>query len=230
MTITQIINKAYFITSTNSVSFPAADMLIAINNAYERVVSLIMQTDGRWEWDDDNQTDLPIAVATLTANQQDYSLAVTHLSLTRAEVKDTAGLWRQLFPISQSDFTGIALAEFMKTSGQPIYYDNIGSSVFIYPAPDYTQASSIKLTFQRPPALYTSAEVTTGTKVPGFNSLYHDLIPLIVAHDYAIAKGSANINQIAAEIQKREDALMSDYETRSKDEVLKIRTVYRNPR
>ncbi len=205
-------------------------MLIAINNAYERVVSLIMQTDGRWEWDDNNQTDLPIAVATLTTNQQDYSLAVTHLNITRVEVKHTAGLWRQLFPISQSDFTGIALAEFMKTSGQPTYYDKAGSSVFLYPAPDYTQASSLKLTFQRPRTLYTSAEVTTGTKTPGFNSLYHDLISLIVAHDHAIAKGSANINQIAAEIQKREDALMSDYETRSRDEVLKLKTVYNNPR
>ena len=230
MTITDLVNKAYFYTSTNSTSFSAANMLLAINNAYERVVSLIMQTDGRWEWDDSNQTDLPIATATLTASQSDYALAVTHLTVVRVEVKDAAGLWTQLTPINQSDFSGTALAEFLKTAGPPSYYDKLGSSIFLYPAPDYTQAASLKVTFQRPPALYTSAEVTTGTKIPGFNSLYHELIPLMVAHDYAISKGSKNVNQLAAEIQKLEEALMSDYSLRSRDEKLQLKTVYKNPR
>jgi len=231
MTISTIVNKIYFLTQTTSANFPAADMLIAVNNAYERVVSLIMQTDGRWEWDDDNNTDLPIATTTLTADQQDYTLSVTHLNLTRVEVKDESGLWRPLTPISQSDFRGIALSEFMKTSGQPQYYDKLGPSIFLYPAPDYTQAASLKLSFQRTPALFTSGEVTTGTKIPGFNPLYHTLIPLWVAHDYFLSKGLHNrIPPLQVEIDRHEQQLQSDYETRSRDEQLRLRTAYNNPR
>jgi len=223
MRIVDIVNKIYFLTNTNATSFPAADMLIGINNAYERVVSLIMQTDGRWEWDDTNQTDLPIGTTTLTTNQQDYSMAVTHLAITRVQIKDTAGNWSQLQPLSQDDLRGLALDEFMKTSGVPVYYDKLGGSVFLYPKPNYTQAASLKIHYKRPPELYTSAEVATGTKVPGFNSLYHDIIPLWVSYDYGIAKGLPNVNQIMVEITRKEEALQSDYQMRDKDEVLTLR-------
>ena len=205
-------------------------MLLAINNAYERVVSLILQADGRWEWDDSNNTDFPIATTTLTTDQQDYSLAVTHLNITRVQIKDTAGNWTQLTPLNQSDLKGEALDEFMKSASIPVYYDKIGSSVVLYPKPNYTQTASLKIYFQRGPAVFTSAEVTTGTKVPGFSSLYHELIPLHAAHDYAIAKGLANVNQLAAQIQQREEALQSDYELRSRDEQIQLRIVYNNPR
>jgi len=210
--------------------FAAADMLLAINNAYERVASLIMQADGRWEWDDANNTDFPIATTTITSAQQDYGFAVTHLNISRVEVKDSNGIWSQLTPINQSDFTGQGQAEFLKGGGIPVYYDKLNSSVFLYPIPDYTQSASLKIFFQRGPAVFTSAEVTTGTKVPGFNSLYHELIQLHAAHDYAIAKGLSNVNQLSAQIQQREEALQSDYELRNRDEKLQLRTVYNNPR
>lgn len=225
MTITDIINKTYFLTNSSSLSYPSADMLINVNNAYERVVSLIMSCDGRWEWNDDNQTDFPIATTTLTTNQQDYTLAVTHLNITRVEVKGTDGNWTQLVPISQSDLKGESLTQFMVSSGLPAYYDKIGSSVVLYPAPNYTQTASLKIYCQRPPVLYTSAEVTTGTKVPGFNSLYHNLISLWAAHDYAVSKGLPNINQITADIQRQEEMLMSDYELRDRDQKLKLKVI-----
>lgn len=230
MQIVDIVNKTYFYTNTNSTSFSAANMLLAINNAYERVASLIMQSDGRWEWDDANNTDFPIATTTLTANQGDYGLAVTHLKILRVEVKDENGLWTQLRSIDQSDYKGQAQGEFLKTAGQPVYYDLVNSSVILYPKPDYTQSASLKIYFQRGPAVYTSAEVTTGTKVPGFNSLYHELIPLHAAHDYAIAKGLGNVNLLAAQIQQREESLQSDYEMRNKDERLTLRVRHTSPR
>ena len=230
MTITDIVNKTYFYTNTNSTSFTAANMLLAINNAYERVASLIMQCDGRWEWDDANNTDFPIATTTITSAQQDYSLAVTHLKIIRIEVKDSNGIWTQLSPLDQSDYAGQAQAEFLKGGGIPVYYDLVGSSVFLYPSPNYTQAASLKIFFQRGAAVYTSAEVTTGTKVPGFNSLYHELIPLHASHDYAIAKGSANVNQLAEQIRIREEALMEDHRDRNKNERLTLKVRYNNPR
>lgn len=231
MTITDIVNKIYFYTKTNSSTYTAADMLLAINTAYDRVVSLIMDTDGRWEWDDNNNTDFPIATATLTADQQDYALSVTHLNLLRIEVKDESGNWKRLLPFSQSDIKGSeSLTDFYKTSGAPIYYDVLGSSVFLYPPPDYTQAASLKIYFKRGGANYTSAEVTTGTKVPGFNSLYHDLIPLWASYDYATANNQKNANRLLANIQMKEDALEADYSQRNLDEPLKMTVSHNSPR
>lgn len=226
MTINDIVNKTYFLTKTNSSSFSAADMLILINNAYERVASLIISVDGRWQWDDTNNTDLPIATTALVANQQDYSLASTHLEITGVELKDTNGNWTPLIPIDQNDIKyNPSTTDFLKDAGLPQYYDKMGMSVFLYPKPNYSQDASLKIRFQRAPALYTSGEVTTGTKQPGFNSLYHDLIPLWVSYEYAFANGMNTANKFLEEINRKEEALKSDYQLRSKDEQLSIRPI-----
>jgi hypothetical protein len=220
MTITDIVNKIYFLTNTNNSNFSASNMLIEINNAYDRVASLIMEADGRWEWDDDNQTDLPVATTTLVDGQQDYTFATSHLSVDRVSVLDSDGNYQELTPISLEDIPGDP-AEYYKTDGLPTQYDKRGASIFLYPAPDATKVTTalgLKVFFQRGPALYTSAEVTAGTKVPGFNSLYHDLIAYWVAYNYGVAKGLPNTNQFFVEIDRKEKMLRKDYAFRNKDE------------
>lgn len=217
MTINDVVNKIYFYTKTNSTSLPAATMLILINNAYERVASLIIKSDRKWQWDDSNQTDFPVATTALVANQSDYTLATSHLKIEKVEVKDEAGNWYLLKPIDKEEMDG-TITDYAKTAGQPYEYDKIGGSVILYPAPDYSQVASLKVHFQRGPALFTSAEVTTGTKVPGFNSLYHDLIPLWASYDYSIANGQSNANQLMVEIVRKEEALQDDYGARDKDD------------
>lgn len=220
MTISDIVNKTYFLTTTNSSSFPASDMLIEINNAYERVASLILSADGRWEWDDTNQTDLPIATTTLVDGQQDYALAIDHLAIDKVSVLDSGGNYQLLSPIDKKDIR-VDLDQYLKTDGLPIQYDKRGTSVFLYPAPasgSVTLAKGLKVEYERGPAVFTSAEVTTGTKVPGFNSLYHDLIPYWVSYNFSIAKGLPNANQFMVEIQRKEKVLQEDYSFRSKDE------------
>ena len=220
MTISDIVSSVYFKTKTNSSSFVAADMLILINNAYNRVASLILQADGRWQWEDDNNSDLPIATTTVTASQQDYSIAVTHLKLLRVELKGNgATYFTKLDPIDTSD--GEYIIDNV-TTGPPQFYDIIGNSIFLYPIPNYTQSASLKLYFQRGPAEFTSAEVSTGTKKPGFNSLYHDLIPLWVAYDYAVTNGLPSAQGFMQEIQRKEIQIVQDYSRRNKDDPARI--------
>lgn len=216
MTITDIVNSIYFKTKTNSASFAAADMLILINNAYDREASLIINSDNRWQWDDTNQTDLPIATTNLVSGQQDYSIAVTHLKITRVEcaIDSTVATFEKLEYFDQSDVDS-SLTEEGDVSGIPYKYDNIGSSIFLYPKPNYNATAGLKLYFQRGPASFTSADVSTGTKQPGFSSLYHDLIPLWVAYDYAIANGLSTANGFMQEIIRKEDALKKDYNSRN---------------
>lgn len=220
MTISDIVNDIYRRTKTNSSSFAAADMLIMINSAYNRVASLILRYDSRWQWDDTNQTDLPIATTALVSGQQDYSLATTHLTIDRVEIKDPSGNGHALKQIDQQLLKrdrSVALTEYQVTSGIPNEYDLVGNSVFLYPAPNYSQAASLKLYFTRGPAEFTSAEVTTGTKTPGFNSLYHELIPLWVSYNYAVENGLNSAPGFLAEIQRKEYDLEKFYGLRNRD-------------
>lgn len=222
MTITDIVNKVYFFTKTNATSYPAASMLIAINNAYNRVASLILQSDGRWEWDDDNNTDLPVATTAIVASQQDYSIAVSFLKVLRVDIKlNGATYFTKLDPIDDSD--GGYIIDNTST-GVPQYYDIKGGSIYLYPIPNYSQAASLKIYLQRGPDEYTAAEVTDGTKSPGFNSLYHDLIPNLVAYDYWLANDQSKVGGFINEIQRKEDQIVKDYSKRNKDDPARITT------
>ena len=66
------------------------------------VVSVILQSDAKWKWDDDNQTDHPIGTINLVNGQQDYELAGgTYLKVNRVEVKDVNGNYELIHPIDE---------------------------------------------------------------------------------------------------------------------------------
>jgi len=222
MTINDIRTKTYFLTSTNASSFPDATLIAEANNALDRVASLIMSSDGRWQWDDENNTDLPIATTSLVSGQQDYALSIAHLKITRVEILDNAATpaWHKLLPFDQADLGDTSLSGYLNSNGMPAYYDKLGNSVFLYPAPNYSQAASLKVYFQRAPSYFTTSDTT---KSPGFNSLYHDLIPLWITYNFSLANGKNNANQVYAEIQLKEDALREDYALRSKDDHIRLK-------
>jgi len=225
MTFSQIQTKAWFLSSSNSTSFPLSTLTVEANNALDRLTSLIIQADGRWEFDDANNTDLPIAVTDLVSGQQDYSLLVSHLEITRMEIMDTNSTWHKLIPIDQADVYNQAMTDFLNAPGLPIYYDKLANSIFLYPAPNYSQASSLKVYFQRGPN-YFLGDNSSGdnSKVPGFNSIYHELIPLWIAYNFAVANGKQNAANLLDEIQRKEDALVTDYALRAKDDHIRLKS------
>src|ERR1035437_5899283 len=203
-----------------------------INEALNRVVNLIMTADGRWQFDDTNNTDFPIAttnlVTTLGSEQQDYTFDITMLRILRIEVMDNTGAWRKLTPIDEADLYDQSLADFMKTPGLPVYYDKQGASIMLYPKPLATAVTStagLKVWFQRPPSYFTIADTT---KVPGFNSMYHRLVAQIASRDYAIFKQLSVAKAISELVQQGEDSLVENYTLRNKDEHVKLSAKHHN--
>jgi hypothetical protein len=220
MTLSDIQNDIYFKTKTNSSSFTNADMLIQINKAYNRVASLILKADDRWQWDDYNQSDLPIATTNLVSGQQDYSLATSHLTIDRIEVLQPSGTWFELEQIDQQLLKRgrrIALEQYLPVPGTPIQYDAIGNSVFLYPTPNYNSTNGLKLYFTRGPIPFTSADLSTGTDSPGFNSLFHDLISLWVSYDFALSNQPTLAPGFMQAIQLKEQAIYDFYGLRNHD-------------
>ena len=72
-----LVEEIDFLLGTDATDYPTAQKTRNINRWFDRVISLILQADAKWEWDDTNYTDLPIATASLVANQQDYSISGT---------------------------------------------------------------------------------------------------------------------------------------------------------
>ena len=220
MQIQNIVNRIYRQTNTNSGSYIAANMLEDINIALNRVYSLCITADGRWQMDDENATDFPIATTDLVSGQNDYSLALSHLRIARVEMKLSSGIWKPLNPIDAKDLQdqGIAPSYYQTIQAIPNWYDKIGTSIILYPTPNYSSTAGLKLWFERGPIEFTSGDVSTGTRQPGFNSLYHELIPLWVSYAYFLANDQTMCQRIMDAIVRLEKALILDYGTRDKDE------------
>src|SRR3990167_469920 len=210
-------------SGTASSDYSTADKTRNVNRWLDRVNSLIMQADHRWEWDDTNHTDLPIATTTLVNNQQDYGLNTSHLKIIRVEIKNNAGNYNLILPISQEDIKNQALTEFQETAGMPRYYDKIGNSIFLYPKPSSSQVTlvaGLKVYFKRNVDYFTASDTTQG---PGFAPQFHRTLSVGAALDYCIANGLiGRILLLEREIQKLESGILAFYATRDEDDKPRI--------
>ena len=217
--IADINSEARLLCDADTTSYTAAQLLIRINQAYEETVSLILGCDGRWQFEDENFTTYPIATTTLVDSQNDYSFETAHLEIERVEVQDSGGLWHLLSPIDISQ-VGEAIDEFYKTDGLPLYYDKNGKSLLLYPAPaagSVTLAAGLKVYFKRTADLFTSAQVTTGTRVPGFPSPFHMILAYKAAIPFCVAYRPGRVPALMAQVLKFEDGIKKHFGRREQD-------------
>lgn len=215
------------LTKTNTTSLPSATLNLYTQPAEDRVAALILKNDSKWQFDDLNRTtNFPIDTQNLVSGQQDYPLGTTYLSLDRVEVKDSSGNWHRLAQIDQQMLKGAnaqSLTDYRKTNGLPDEYDLVGNSVFLYPAPNYSLTNGLKFYYTRGPlkfdwTLGTFTDATGSTSsTPGFNSLFHKLIPYWAAYDYAIANQQKTANGFFVAIQVLEAELIQFYGQRDRD-------------
>ena len=226
MTITDINLETRALCDADTTSYPAATLLRRVNQAYEELVGKIIGLDGTWQFDDSNFTDLPIGVTTLVNGQNDYSFDSSMLEIERVEVKDKDGTWHLLSPVDKSQI-GEAIEEYYKVDGLPLVYDKQGASLFLYPAPDngvsVTLASGLRVYFQRTASIFTSAEVSTGTKQPGFASPYHMLICYKAALPYCLSYKKDRVPLLEKKIMDLEKDMLRFYARREKDVATIIR-------
>lgn len=172
---------------SNDTSYPVADKERRINEAVRQIEGMVLGSDGSWDYDGTNYTDLPIATATLVNGQQDYSFDDAFLEIKSIRVLDDNGIWHKLKPFDRSQ-VDIAVDELLKTDGMPRYYDKQGRSVFLYPAPataNVTLASGLKIDYSRVSTLITDLSGTDASKSPGFDP-YDSVIAYMVSVPYCM--------------------------------------------
>jgi len=220
MTITDINAEIRTICDTDSVGLTDAVLLRRVNTAYEEVVGKIIGMDGRWQFDDTNFTKLPIGTIDLQDGIKQYSFDTSMLSILRLQILDNNGIEHLLKSIDQSDIH-IALSEYQKTDGLPQEYDKLGDSVFLYPAPSTSQVTltaGLKIFFERTASLFTSTDVTAGTKEPGFASPFHIILVYKASIPYCMSYKKDRVPLLLNEINRIDKALTTYYAKRQKDE------------
>ena len=172
------------------------------NDANREVWTVIFKNYGGWQYEDSNQTDLPIATATLTSAQTTYALPTGAYTVRHVEVLDENSNWIKLTPLTREQIAeGSAISEFESTNGQPKYYSMIGDTIELHPASDYTQASSLRIHFDRGSHDFASTDTTA---TPGFVAEFHGIIPVGASMRYWFAKPQGNdaYQKLFAEYEK----------------------------
>ena len=223
MTISDINSEARSLCDADTTSYVAADLLRRVNIAYEQIVGWLINADGTWQFDDTNYTDLPIGTQTLVSGQNAYTFNDKFLQLLEVQIMGKDGKYRIIQPIDQREYSDEApLEEDFTTDGEPIYYDKVSDdTIKLYPAPDngisVTLASGLKIKFKRTADLFTTAQVNTGTKVPGFASPYHVILSYMAAIPYCLTYKKDRVILYEKKVMDLKKELISLYSNREKD-------------
>lgn len=192
--LTGLVQDVWFLLFGDDLNHSADYSLAAItrnvNRYYDMVTAKIMQADWRWQWDDNNATDLPISDVDLVATQRDYGVnGVDYLKISRVDIFDQNGIGIHLKEFYLEDLPDTADSDFEKTSGTPKYYRKQANSIFLYPTPIYSYPKGMRIFYQRVVSYFLAADTT---KVPGFAQMFHRILSVGAALEYAQINGMSD--------------------------------------
>lgn len=217
----------------DSSQWPTSRIVASANDWLNHIFTYGKLNDKRFQLDDTNHTKLPIGTTNLVANQSDYSFLTDEqgnriTNITRIDILDASGLYRQLQPIDQAQLNGVALDEWNKTANLPLYYDKIADNIVrLYPKPATSVTAGLKFYFQRTPSYFTESDTT---KQPGVSDDLHRGFVVASAYDIALTLGLNNLQPLSVELQKEEQKLEDYFASRETDEVQQITIKHRSSR
>ncbi len=204
-----IVTLARRFSGADADELPINELTAYANIIGARVWSWIFESYGGMKYDDVNQSGDPTSTDSLVSGTAQYSLPTSALSLTGVEVKDQAGFWYQLKPITEEQIREkSALGDFLTTDGYPQYYHWVGGNVNLYPAPNYASADGLKYFLLRGDVEF---EPDDETKSPGFATVFHEVIPTGIAEIYTGIEGKERHKKLANDMTVFERNIRSYY-------------------
>lgn len=184
MVLSAIRSDIDFLCGSTTASYPTTDKNRNINIAYSEVARIIWESDSDWQYDDSNSSTLPVAFTTLVHNQRDYTLPTVCQSVRQVEIQDSGGTWIKLSAWDEKEDSRAKneVANDLGEPGIPKYYNLVGRSVELIPAPasgQCTMASGIAVYLDR-----DVTEITAASAVPGFAKPFHRILSYAAAIDF----------------------------------------------
>jgi hypothetical protein len=200
-----------FLCGSTSATYPDADKVRNMNVAYQDVARLIWESDGAWSFDDNNNTDYPIAYRTIANASGTYLIPTNAQRIESVEIKDANGQWLRLKPLDYVDLP-VAPSEYLTGTGTPIYYHLEGTQIELKPTPGtgyVTMTSGMAVRLNRE---VTELAVTATTTTPGFATAFHRILSLAASIDFI--QDNQQRQFLAAQKARLEQGLVRFYSKR----------------
>ena len=217
MTISDINSYVSFRASTDTTQYSAANRLISTNRWYHKITDMIYQSLLGYEHDDLNQSTEAVISKNTTTNQAYVDIGLTDkiLNITRLEVSYDGTTYYKAEALQEGEVSGSiasqsAVAGLFSTT-QP-FYRHKGHFVYLYPVPTSSITGGLKMWVDREADEFTSGQVSTGTKEPGFDEPFHVMIALGMIFDWCSTKSGAS--PVLASLKQDVELELADYEAR----------------
>jgi hypothetical protein len=231
MQLSEIQSKIYSLTNTDSTSFPNDKMVIDLNIWQNKVVSMILDSQDESDYDDTYghgdyasgtypltiNRDYQIAQSEGVINIKSVSISYDGINYYRATPVDIASLDIANAPATATTQQATIDQDFVKTSPQ---YDYKFNSLFIYPKPsqaDVDAGGKIYVEWSRNAKEITLSELSTGTKVPSFDTAFHEMLAYGPAYEYALSKQLPIATFCKQQLVESESRLRRQYGSKVKD-------------
>lgn len=204
-----------------------------LNSAYQKVVTMVLDSKDEWDWDDINWTDYAVLTTPLTTNR-DYSISASEavLKIKRVDVSyDGTNFYKaEPFDINESglgfgtasDTTQEATVDGRFSKNAP-KYDTRANTVWLYPKPsaaDVSAGGKIRIEWIREPDEFTTSDTT---QEPGIDEAFHPMLALDASYVYTFAQDLKRANAIKNEMIEYEARLKKHYSSKQEDRKLVLR-------
>jgi len=233
-----IVEQVRAMMRVDSTQWATQNIVNSCNSWLNRIFSYGKRKDVNFQIDDSNHEKLPIGDTDLEENQSDYSFLEDQegnkiTNITRIDILDAQGNWRQLKKIDQKEIQG-GLSAYKSTAGTPEEYDLIADNIArLYPAPNYNMrlveegTAGLRYYFQRTPSYFVATDTT---KEPGVADDLHRGFVIASAYDGAMSLGLSNLQALSAELAKEEAKLEEYFKSRNTDSVSRLTPFKENNR
>ena len=208
-------------------NYPLVDKCADANMANRDIWTWIHEAYGGWMYDDaNNTTDFPTATTSLVANQQDYAIPSSAEMIRGVEIKlNGSTVWTRIFPKTEEQIRDDIMAEkqFMSVASQPRFYVPYANSIKLYPASNYSQSASLRVSYERETVAFTPTG--NDSRAPGFSSLFHEAVGVGAALNFAKYKTISQKNDLIATWADYKDRITKHYQRRYEQMFPKTMTV-----
>lgn len=240
MTLGEINTKTLSLLHTDSTGYTDANMLIDINIWYQKIVSMIFESQDDSDFDDQRNTNYPIVTTLMVAGQRDYAIPVTEsvLKIKRVDITYDGSNYFRATPfdngVPQWGFGNPTQEDANMIKSAP-RYDVQYNSLFVYPlaiASDVTAGAAIRVQWQRAVVAFSQANdypavaMSTSTTVPGIDLTWHPMLAYGAAYEYANAANLPQLQNIKQDLLDWEARLRIAYGKKDLDTMLSLRPAY----
>jgi hypothetical protein len=229
LTIAEIAQEARDLADADSTSYSDTTILRRLNSSIEILVAKIIEVCRTYPYDDDNQGDLAEGTITLEEGVSKYTITDKFLTILEVKVKDSDGTYHIVKNENQVESDTIVETD-EATTGLPTKNRMTGRTIFLRPAPvatSVTLTAGLLFKYTRVHTI-TSAELTTGTLIPGIVSPFHPLIAKMIALPYNKVYHPERVPQLERDIFTETNDLTSFYANRLKDRENRLKPATEN--